>query len=112
MSLVRADKAEIGRVIINLVSNAIKHTREGTEINISAEKINNELRVAVADNGEGIPEAERKNIFQRYPTAKRKIGTGLGLYLSKQIIDAHNGKIWFDSEVGKGTTFYFTLPTA
>ena len=107
-----ADRDEILRVINNLLSNAIKHNTRGTTINISAQRINNEIQVCVRDNGKGIAEEERKNIFQRYPTTKRKIGTGLGLYLSKQIIDAHRGRIWFDSKVGKGTTFYFTLPVA
>ena len=109
---ISVDKYEINRVIINLLSNAIKHNTKGTSINVTAKKIDNEIQVSVSDNGKGIPESERPSIFQRYPTTKRKIGTGLGLYLSKQIIDAHHGKIWFDTEEEKGTTFYFTLPIA
>ena len=109
---VTADKGEILRVVNNLVSNAIKHNKEYTNITIRAGKTNDEVQVSVSDNGKGIPESERPNIFQRYPTTKRKIGTGLGLYLSKQIIDAHKGKIWFESEIDKGTTFYFTCPLA
>ncbi len=105
-----ADQDEIFRVINNLICNAIKHNDKGTIINISVKRINNELEVSVSDNGKGIPEKEKAEIFERYPTKKREIGTGLGLYLSKKIIKAHNGRIWFESEVGKGTTFYFTLP--
>jgi signal transduction histidine kinase/transcriptional regulator with GAF, ATPase, and Fis domain len=104
------DKVEINRAVTNLISNAIKHTRKNTSINISARKTDNNVEVSISDNGQGIPEAEKPNIFQRYPTTKRKIGTGLGLYLTKQIIDAHNGKIWFMTHEGKGTTFSFTLP--
>lgn len=112
LPLVIANSDEINRVIANLINNAIKHNTKGTNINLAAKKGDNEVKISVSDNGKGIPEAERPNIFQRYPTTKRKIGSGLGLYLSKQIIDAHKGKIWFDSEEGKGTTFYFTLPVA
>jgi len=104
------DKDEINRVLVNLISNAVKHNPKGKNINVEAEKIDNEIRISVSDNGSGIHESERSKIFQRYPTEKRKIGTGLGLYLSKQIIDAHNGKIWFTTKEYKGTTFYFTLP--
>ena len=112
LPLVIIDKDEIFRVITNLLSNAIRYNKIGTNMSISATKKNNEIIVSLHHNGKGIPESEKANIFQRYPTAKRKIGTGLGLYLSKQIIDAHRGRIWFDTEEGKGTTFYFTLPIA
>ena len=107
---VMADKLEISRVLTNLVNNAIKHTKKGTQITISANKAGDYACISIADNGSGIPESEKNNIFQRYPTAKRKVGTGLGLYLSKQIVEAHKGKIWFKSEEGVGTTFFFTLP--
>ena len=110
--LVMANGDEINRVITNLINNAIKHNTKGTNINVKVKKIDNEVQISVSDNGKGIPESERPYIFQRYPTTKRKIGSGLGLYLSKQIIDAHKGKIWFDTEKGKGTTFYFTLPVS
>lgn len=103
------DKGEINRVVTNLISNAIKHTKKGTTIHVSAQKANDEIIVSVKDNGQGIPEEDQQKIFQRYPTKKRKIGTGLGLYLSKQIIDAHAGRIWFESQIDRGTTFYFAL---
>lgn len=104
------DRAEISRVFSNLIGNAIKHTRRGTQITISALKKDASLQFSIQDNGEGIPKEHVNKIFQRYPVEKRKIGTGLGLYLSKQIVEAHGGKIWFETEEGVGTTFYFTLP--
>jgi len=110
LPLVKADKNEIARVVINLLSNAISHNKKTTDLTINAEKFNDEVKISVMDNGSGIPESEKNKIFQRYPTEKRKIGSGLGLYLSKQIIENHHGKIWFETEEGKGTTFYFTLP--
>lgn len=104
------DKNEISRVIINLLNNAIKHNLNGTKISISAKKTDDKILVSVSDNGSGISKSDQVNIFIRYPTEKRRIGTGLGLYLSKQIVELHKGKIWFLSEEGKGTTFYFELP--
>ncbi len=108
---VQADETELIRVIVNLIVNAIKHNRENLKISIEAQKRGKDILVSVSDNGMGIPENEKELMFEKYKTAKRKVGTGLGLYLSKQIIEAHKGKIWFDSEINKGTTFYFTLPT-
>ena len=112
LPLILANADEINRVISNLINNAIKHNTKGTNLKVSAKKVNDEVQVSVSDNGKGIPESERSKIFQKYPTTKRMIGSGLGLYLSKQIIDAHKSRIWFESEEGKGTTFYFTLPIA
>jgi signal transduction histidine kinase len=106
------DREEIKRVILNLMSNAIKHNKKGTAIHIAGVSYNSQIEISVHDNGKGIPDDEKPNIFQKYPTIKRKIGTGLGLYLSKQIIDAHGGRIWFESQVGEGTTFYFTVHKA
>ncbi len=87
------DRSEIQRVISNLTSNAIKHNKKGTDITVKACKIDNEIQVSVSDNGQGIPDAEKPNIFQKYPVVKSGIGSGLGLFLSKQIIDAHQGRI-------------------
>lgn len=110
LPLLEVDREQIFRVLTNLISNAIKHNKKGTEINIFVIKEDDNLQVSISDNGRGIPEEERANIFQRYPTKKRKIGTGLGLFLAKQLVEAHGGKIWFTSVEGKGTTFIFTLP--
>lgn len=106
----KADKDLISRVITNLISNAIKHSKKSTEIEVSTHLQNQEITVAIKDNGKGISEEEKNNIFKKYPGEKRKVGTGLGLYISQQIISAHNGKIWFETQIDKGTTFYFTIP--
>lgn len=112
LPLVKVNATEINRVFINLIGNAIKHNTKGTSIKIAASKKDNAILIAISDKGKGIPESEKDNIFKKYPSTKRKIGSGLGLYLSKQIIDAHNGRIWFETEENKGTTFYFILPTS
>ncbi|MDD3150278.1 MAG: GAF domain-containing sensor histidine kinase [Candidatus Gastranaerophilales bacterium] len=104
------DPDEIKRVFANLLSNAINHNIKGIQINITAERKEDEIFLSVSDNGIGISEIEKKNIFQKYKTTKRNVSSGLGLYLSKQIVEHHGGIIWFESEEGKGTTFYFTLP--
>ncbi len=104
------DKNQIARVFTNLISNAIKHNSSSTNIDIEAKKLDNEISFSVKDNGKGIAEENKASIFSKYPTRKGQIGTGLGLYLSKQIIEAHNGKIWFETEEDKGTDFIFTIP--
>ncbi len=103
------DRDSIRRVLVNLISNAIKHNSKGVLIKIRAEKTDGHIQVSVSDNGKGIPDEEKQFIFQRYPSGKRGISSGLGLYCAKQIIDAHNQKIWFETVENKGTTFYFTL---
>ncbi|OGI02526.1 MAG: hypothetical protein A2Y25_07065 [Candidatus Melainabacteria bacterium GWF2_37_15] len=110
LPMVSIDRGEINRVLTNLIANAIKHNPKGTAIVINAIKPDNCIQVSVKDNGSGIPKEIIPEIFQRYPIKKREIGSGLGLYISKQIVEAHHGRIWFETEEGKGTTFYFTLP--
>ncbi len=109
---VLADRNEIRRVIINLLGNAVKYTQEGGLIQIRAEEDGNDLRFSVKDNGEGIYKKDIPKLFKRFSQGtqeKRSISTGLGLYLSKQIIDAHGGKIWLESDKGKGSEFFFLL---
>ncbi len=107
---INVDRIEIRRVLVNLIANAIKHNPEGTSVIICAHGINGNIQVSVQDNGTGLSEELIPEVFQRYPLKKRKIGTGLGLYIAKQIIEAHGGEIWFKTAKGEGTTFYFTLP--
>lgn len=110
LPLVEVDKIEINRVLTNLLSNAIKHNPEGTQITVSAKMHHKTVLVSVNDNGRGIPADIKQEIFRKYPIKKRKIGSGLGLYITRQIVEAHEGSVWFETEEGKGTTFFFTLP--
>ncbi len=109
-----ADVSMISTILRNLISNAIKFTHTGGEIIISAEQKQHEIIVSVADNGVGMDEDARGKLFridQSYSTkgTGNELGTGLGLLLCKEFIEKHSGKIWVESEVGKGSKFYFTL---
>ena len=107
-----ADKAEIKRVIINLCGNAVNYTNKGGEIHIIAKAQSGDLIFSVVDNGNGIPKEDIPHLFNRFSqgtSRKRSTGTGLGLYLSRQIIEAHGGKIWLDSKLNKGSEFTFLL---
>jgi signal transduction histidine kinase len=111
----RFDRDKIDQVFNNLLSNAIKFSPEGSEIlvNISAKK--NMVQVSVKDNGPGIPAEEHSKLFKPFSktSVKSSAGeknTGLGLAIVKRIVEEHGGEIWFESEPGNGTTFYFTLP--
>lgn len=109
------DKNEIKRVLRNLISNSITYTPKGGSITVNAECLNDEVIISIKDTGKGIAEAELDKIFDRFfSKAKkfRKVGTGLGLYLSKQIVEEHGGKIWAESNLGEGSTFYFSLPAS
>lgn len=114
---VSADKAMISTVLRNLISNAIKFTNSGGRIIIMAEDNQNELIVSVSDNGVGIPEDKIDKLFNiqigyTTPGTQKEKGTGLGLILCKEFISKNNGKIWVESKVGIGSTFYFSLPIA
>lgn len=107
------DKPELKRVIRNLLSNAIKFTNKNGKVDIQITQDNDKITVSISDNGKGMTEKELSQLFQRYSsTAKklRKVGTGLGLFLSYQIIKAHEGDMWAESQPEEGSTFYFTLP--
>ena len=105
-----ADYARITQVVTNLLNNAMTHTREG-EIIISLFKQEGEQIVVVSDNGEGMREEIREKVFKGYVSASKEYWRhGIGLYVCHQIIEAHGGRIWIDSILGKGTTVTFTLP--
>ncbi|MCM1338270.1 MAG: ATP-binding protein [Muribaculaceae bacterium] len=110
--LIDADRAEIKRVIINLCGNALNYTNKGGTIDIYVKVQHGDLIFSVADNGNGIPKEDLPHLFMRFSqgtSKKRSTGTGLGLYLSRQIVEAHNGKIWVESKVNKGSEFSFLL---
>lgn len=110
--VINADKTELRRVICNLCGNAINYTPQGGKVTMLVKAEENDLIFSVADNGSGIPQEDIPNLFQRFSqgtSAKRSTGTGLGLYLSRQIIEAHGGKIWLDSMLNKGSEFSFLL---
>lgn len=110
--LIDADRAEIKRVIMNLCGNALNYTNKSGTIDIFIKLQNGDLIFSVADNGNGIPKEDIPNLFKRFSqgtSKKRSTGTGLGLYLSRQIVEAHGGKIWVESKVNKGSEFSFLL---
>ncbi len=109
---VNADRSEIRRVICNLCGNAINYTQNGGRVIITLKNEGNDLIFSVSDNGSGIPQEDIPNMFQRFSqgtSKKRSTGTGLGLYLSRQIIESHGGKIWLESTLNKGSEFSFLL---
>ncbi|QRK05704.1 GAF domain-containing protein [Archangium violaceum] len=110
--LVRADRDRIFQVLSNLIGNAIKFTPEGGSIQLTIEPEGKAARFAVRDTGPGIPKEQLPNLFNRYWQAKKRAreGTGLGLYIAKGIVEAHGGQLWVESQVGSGSTFFFTLP--
>lgn len=108
------DERRISQVLLNLVGNAIKFTDKG-EVAIKASEANGSFTVAVCDSGPGISQSDQARIFGEFQQAdnsstRRKGGTGLGLSIAKRIIEMHNGRIWVESDVGKGSTFFFSLP--
>src|SRR5262245_46337779 len=110
----RGDGRRLAQVLLNLVGNAIKFTDKG-EVAIKAIASDGSLTVAVRDTGPGIALSDQGKIFEEFQQAdnsvtKKKGGTGLGLSIAKRIIEMHGGKIWVESDVGKGSTFAFTIP--
>ena len=112
---VNADISKLKIVIQNLIENAIKYSENGA-VNIAIENKGDHVQVSVKDTGRGIPQEFIGQLFTKFYRVKKALemeyGMGLGLYMSKKIIDAHGGKIWVESVDGVGSTFYFTLPIA
>ena len=114
LDVVTGDERRIRQVIFNLLSNAVKFTPAGGLVDVAAAQANGEVRVSVADTGPGIAAEDLDRIFEEFQQteagARQQEGTGLGLALSKCFVEMHGGRIWCDSEIGKGSTFVFTLP--
>ena len=108
------DYARILQVLSNLLSNAIKFSPPGSSVVIGVTPVGRDLQVAVADRGIGIPADQVDSVFMRFVqlTKTDRRGVGLGLYISKCIVQGHGGRIWVDSEPGNGSTFHFTVPIA
>src|SRR5262245_15659864 len=115
LGTVRGDERKVKQVLLNLLSNALKFTPEGGRIDVRATMNEGMAEISVADTGVGIAPEDQEAIFEEFRqvgTADKKVeGTGLGLALSRKFIELHGGRIWVQSEPGKGSTFSFTLPT-
>jgi signal transduction histidine kinase len=114
VQVISGDERRIRQILFNLLSNAVKFTPSGGRIGISAARVDGEIQVAVADTGPGIAPEDLGRIFEEFQQtdagAKQHEGTGLGLALSKRLVELHGGRIWVESEVGVGSRFVFTLP--
>jgi two-component system CheB/CheR fusion protein len=113
--LVNADRDKIGQVVSNFLGNAVKYSPKGEKIEVSCKELDGMLEVSVKDEGMGIKMQDQEKLFDRYYRVENRLtqtisGFGLGLYLSAEIIKRHDGKIWVESEAGKWSTFYFSLP--
>ena len=110
------DEAMIGRVINNLVHNAVKFTPEDGVITVAAKIIDEDAQISVSDTGPGIPREDQRRVFERFYKADRARssggGTGLGLAIARHIVEGHGGRIWVESAPGQGATFRFTVPHA
>ena len=110
------DVMRVGQVLGNLVSNAVKYGEPGTDIEVRIEQRANEVEIAVTNHGRGIAPEDLPNLFARFMRSKEARGSGtpglgVGLYISRELIEAHNGRIWAESTPGKTTTFHLTLPS-
>lgn len=115
-SRVMVDVGKIRLAVENLVENAIKYTQAGGKVTVSLKNAPGEIELSVKDSGVGIPKDQQERVFAKFFRGANVVrmeteGTGLGLFITKNIVEAHGGKIWFESEENKGSTFYLTLPT-
>jgi signal transduction histidine kinase len=114
VGVVRGDERRLRQVVFNLLSNAVKFTPPGGSVAVAAERVGRDVRVSVTDTGSGIAPEDQVRIFEEFQQtdagAAQREGTGLGLALSKRLIELHGGRIWVESVLGKGSRFSFTLP--
>ncbi|HTX43816.1 MAG TPA: HAMP domain-containing sensor histidine kinase, partial [Methanocella sp.] len=115
LPVVEVDRGRMEQVLLNLLNNALKYTPEGGEVDVAAKDRGSDILVSVHDTGIGIPKKDLDKIFSGFYHAGYKLsyeykGPGLGLAISRKIVEGHGGRIWAESEEGKGSTFYFTIP--
>ena len=115
LPVVTADERKIRQTMLNLLSNAVKFTPDGGWIGVSAHVVDDQLVISVKDTGVGIPQVDQPAVFEEFrqvgqPSDGSREGTGLGLTLAKRFVELHGGRIWVESEVGKGSTFAFAIP--
>jgi two-component system, OmpR family, sensor histidine kinase KdpD len=113
LPLLRFDYVQIAQVLVNLIENAVKYTLDGTPIVVAAHQIPGAIEISVHDDGPGIPPEHQLRLFDKFYRANAATnapGAGIGLAISKGLVEAHGGSIWVESEPGSGTTFRFTLP--
>ena len=114
VDVVEGDERRVRQIVFNLLSNAVKFTPSGGSIEVSSSRFGREVHVTVADTGSGIAAEDHERIFQEFQQTEEgraeREGTGLGLALSKRLVELHGGRIWLESELGKGSSFVFTLP--
>jgi two-component system phosphate regulon sensor histidine kinase PhoR len=114
MPLLRGDEARIGQVVVNLVHNALKFGGEAGDVTVRVREADGEVITSVEDHGAGVPKADLGRIFERfYKVDRARVrggGTGLGLSIARHVLEQHGGRIWVESEEGKGSTFSFALP--
>ena len=115
LPLTEMDSQKMRMAIQNLVDNAVKYSRKNSSVKIRAEIKNNRLFVSIGDQGIGIANDEQAKIFSKFFRGRNAkeyepTGSGLGLYIVKNVVQRHRGQIWFESEVNKGTTFFLSLP--
>lgn len=112
--IVIADRVRVQRILHNLLDNAVKYSAQGTKIEVSARKNNGEVLIGVRDEGVGISQENQEKLFEAFQRFQHQNsetdGTGLGLVVCKRLVEAHGGRIWVESQPGRGSTFYFTLP--
>jgi two-component system, OmpR family, phosphate regulon sensor histidine kinase PhoR len=114
LPLLRGDEARIGQVVVNLVHNALKFGGEAGDVTVRVREADGEVITSVEDHGAGVPKADLGRIFERfYKVDRARVrggGTGLGLSIARHVLEQHGGRIWVESEEGKGSTFSFALP--
>jgi signal transduction histidine kinase len=114
VDVVEGDERRIRQVVFNLLSNAVKFTPAGGAVGVSAAQVDGEVRVSVSDTGPGIALEDQERIFDEFQQTEAGVeqreGTGLGLALSKRLVELHGGRIWIESAVSRGSTFVFALP--